>query len=58
MIRLCMLGNNPMVTWGMEFPGTGLEAGKPLGGYCNSPGEGCCWHTPTGFTVIGVERSK
>lgn len=58
MIRLCMLGNNPMVMCGMEFLGTGLEAGKLLGGYCNSPGEGCCWHLPTSLIVIGIERSK
>lgn len=42
-IRLYMSGNNTNV-WKVVFLGAGLKAGKLLGGFCNSPGEGLCCH--------------
>lgn len=56
MIRLYMLGNNPMSVWRMVFLGTGPEIGKLLGGYCNSPGKCCCWYLLV--VTIGIERRE
>lgn len=41
--RLYVSGNDTNV-WRVVFPGAGLKAGKLLGGFCNSPGEGLSWH--------------